>query len=340
MSGRLDVAAVTRFLAGHEVDGHPVSEAELFAVSGGVGAGYLLREFPRAGEPALELGFRNRPGDPQGWVRSTLDRLGLEHKTTTGGKRGAAKRLTAELAAGNPALVLPGEHFAVAYAEVDGEVRLDDTETPLLVERAAFDAARDRVDSPRNLLVTIVPGEIADLPAAVRAGLADCVRRHAGWSLWAQQLTDRGSKGWPAVFAGRRGLVGALMTVWEAAGTGHLRDLFADSLDAASELLDIEELAEQADEWWEIAGQWEQLAETAVSKDIPEFGWLRQLTVAVAAGSGDAEELQQLRAHYDAEAPFTEDQVNDLFADLGEQVNEIQAAEKAALEDLASSLAN
>jgi hypothetical protein len=68
----------------------------------------------------------------------------------------------------------------------------------------------------------------------------------------------RATKGWPTVFADRRGLLGALASVWEAvepAGMtgGHLRGLFADGLEQAAVLLDEPALAAEAPRWREIA---------------------------------------------------------------------------------------
>jgi hypothetical protein len=119
---------------------------------------------------------------------------------TTGGKRGAAKRLTAELAegesgdraAGSPDALVPapaeaaeggGGPLVVAYGEDDGKVFVDGRKlAPLTVDRRTFDAARDRVGSYKNLLVSIRPGEVKDFEAAVREGLADCARRLSGSS--------------------------------------------------------------------------------------------------------------------------------------------------------------
>jgi hypothetical protein len=81
-----DVAAIANVLAHQE--GH--------------GPGYILWEFPRDvsfGAPVL--GFRGQGQHPHAWLKSIVVRFGLlAGVSTTGGKRGAAKRLTAELAEG------------------------------------------------------------------------------------------------------------------------------------------------------------------------------------------------------------------------------------------------
>jgi hypothetical protein len=377
-----DVAAITNVLAHQEVrgpGGEPLTEPLLFAISGGIGAGYILWEFAQDTSSALVLGFRGQWQDPHGWLQSTVDRLGLAAGVHTSSKRGAAKRLTAELGEGNPVLVLPdrqvlgywhlpksaegsGGHFVVAYGEENGRVLVDDRNlAPLTVERRTFDAARDRVGSYKNLLVSFRPGEVKDLHGAVTDGLIDCARRLSAsstsfslpaWHRWSKQLVDRRSpKGWPTVFSGRRGLIGALLSVWETATTagmtgGHLRDLFADGLDESAMLLDLPALAIQADHWRAVAGKWDELAATALSEYTPEFAWMRGLTTVVSNGvrDGDAgqepaaaagEELWRLRAHYDTEVPFTDSEVGELYTDLSGRLADLYQAEVKGVRNLA-----
>ncbi|KZB81979.1 BtrH N-terminal domain-containing protein [Amycolatopsis regifaucium] len=322
-----DVSAVAAVLAHHGVegpDGKAPSEALLFAASGGIGAGYLLWDFAHESTSTTVFGFRARWQYPQDWLKSTVDRLGLRADIhTTGGKRAAAKRLTADLGAGRPVIVLPdreslgywrlppelsgaGGHFVVAYGEEDGRVLVDDRNlAPLTVDRKTFDRARDRVGSYKNLLATIQPGEVSDWRTAVRDGLTDCARNLSApsksfslpaWERWAKAMTDeRDPKGWPRAFSERRGLFGALLNVWESvtpAGMagGHLRGLFADALTEASGLLDLPVLAEQASAWRGIGERWAELAEAALPASNAEFAWVRGLVSAVSAGvrEGDA----------------------------------------------------
>ncbi|ANN20869.1 hypothetical protein SD37_38310 [Amycolatopsis orientalis] len=322
-----DVSAVTAVLAHHGVegpDGKAPSEALIFAVSGGIGAGYILWDFARDSQSTVVFGFRARWQYPQEWLKSTMDRLGLRADIhTTGGKRAAAKRLTADLEAGRPVIVLPdreslgywqlppeasgdGGHFVVAYGEEDGRVLVDDRNlAPLTVDRKTFDLARGRVGSYKSLLATLQPGEVSDWRAAVRAGLTDCARNLSepsksfslpAWERWATAMTDeRDPKGWPRAFGERSGLVGALLNVWESvtpAGMtgGHLRGLFADALTEASGLLELPALAEQASTWRGIGERWAELAEAAFPAANAEFAWVRGLVSAVSAGvrEGDA----------------------------------------------------
>ncbi|SFA97952.1 protein of unknown function [Amycolatopsis marina] len=370
-----DVSALTNVLAHRGAD---VTEPLIFLASGGIGAGYVLWEFTRDGSKPLVLGFRSQWQHTQFWLKSTVERLGLRMDLhTTRGARGAAKRLSAALDAGEPAIVQPdrfplgywylpeaadgiGGHLVVAYAQSGDRVHLDDrNRAPLTVERSALDKARGRVGSAKNLLAVVRTGDLDRdrLADAVRSGLTDCTRRLAAkstsfalpaWRKWATLLTDeRAAKGWPAVFADRRGLVGALLSIWEGVdpagmGGGHLRDLFADGLAEAAVLLDAPELEAHAANWRDISRRWREFADAALPEDVPEFGWMRGLTARVREGvtAGDAgqqaaaeagTELWRLRAHYDAEDPFTERQAGSLFTDLGSRLRDIHTAETGAV---------
>lgn len=379
-----DSAALANVLAHQGVTGPdgPLSEALLLVV-GGLGAGYILWEFERDDSRIVVLGFT------QSWqyydrrLRATAERLGLGVGwSRTGGTARAAGALAATLAAGQPAIVWPdryhlgywhlpafldghGGHPVVAYALTDGRVHVDDrTLAPLTVPEADFDRARARVGSYKNTMMVIrsrdttVPAD--RLRAAVRAGLAATVEQLGGpstsfalpaWRKWSKLLVDpRAAKGWPTVFADRRGLLSALASVWEMvepAGMtgGHLRGLFADGLDDAAAVLDEPALTGEAQRWREIAGRWHTLADTALPDDVPAIARLRELTAAVTAAvaegdaaAGDraaaADELWALRAEHADAPPLTPEVVTGVLGDMSKQLAGIVDAESAAVRRL------
>jgi len=354
--------------------GTAVSEAMVLGIGGGLGAGYLLWEFAAHESKELTLGFRNR-WNYLDWTTRTLDRLGTTYtvRSTTGAKAASAA-LTSALAAGTPAIVVPdrqlvgywhlpphleghGGHQIVAYAEADGAVRVDDRNLrPLTVDRVVLDRARARVDSYRNHLWTVTaPPRRPDLATAVRNGIADCVAHLGGdsssfavsaWRKWSRLLTDTtNTKGWPKVFAGGDGLVGALLSIWEGVepvgmSGGHLRDLYADFLDEAAELLEDPGLRHCAADFRVAAGLWHAVAEAALPADVPEYARLRELSAAaaatMAAGDDGAEEraevaaqLWALRAEYDRRPPVPAD-----FTELSARVAAVYEAEEAAVQRL------
>ncbi|TYB52988.1 DUF4872 domain-containing protein [Nonomuraea sp. PA05] len=325
-------AAIAAILANQGVD---VGEPLVFLAGGGIGAGYILWEFQHDGSRCVVLGFRNQWQYHDRWMAKTLGRLGVpyeEHRTS--GTRAASDRLAAELEAGRPCVVLPdryhagywhlravmdghGGHPVVAYRREGDAVLVDDRgRAPIRVPRERFDAARARVGSYRNVLHALgdaKPDE-ATLAAAALDGLRDCAAHLSAasdsfslpaWRKWARLLVDtRNAKAWPKVFADRRGLADALLSVWEGAEPvgvdgGNLRDLFADGLDEAAALLDRPALAVLAGRFREIHGLWHDLAETALPSDVPELGRVRELTAALkesvmADGSAGGQEAAQV----------------------------------------------
>ena len=374
-----DTAAVANVLAHHDVvaghTGEPLSEAMVLGIGGGLGAGYILWEFKAHESATVVIGFRNRWQYPDRWIRALLERLAVpaaHHETA--GARTAARRLDAALAAGRPALAtidrgtagywhLPQEAEGrggcpvVVYAEQQGRVHVDDrTLAPLTVDRATFDAARARVPSYKHRLCVIEPDR-TELPAdllraAVRAGLADAAEHLASpsnsfglpaWRKWSRMLTaTQGAKAWPRVFAGGRGLAGALLSTYEwiqpvGHDGGHLRGLYADFLDEAAALLEQPGLAEAATHWRAAADGWQALADTALPAE--PFGRLRELmsevhaTVVEEGDAGDrttaaaAGELQTLRSALD-EAPTVE--TAELLAAMAAHLEDIHEREVEA----------
>ncbi|MFC7545591.1 BtrH N-terminal domain-containing protein [Plantactinospora sp. GCM10030261] len=322
-----DSAVVANVAAHHGLrlaaTGAPPSEALVFGLGGGLGAGYILWEFARHDTRALVLGFRNGWQYTGRWVRQALHRLGVpfDEQATSGTAR-AATQLSTALDAGEPAIIWPdrylagywhlpphldghGGHPVLAYATDGDRVRLDDRNlAPLTVSRQALDVARARVVSYRNLLLVPRPGadrelSDADLRAALLAGLAECadhLRQTSesfslpAWRKWSRMMTDkRNAKGWPRVFADGRGVAGALLSTWEGiepAGItgGNLRRLYADFLTEAAGLLDAPALGDVAGAFAVAARGWHEVAEAACPTAVPEFARLRELTAEVNGG--------------------------------------------------------
>lgn len=313
--------------AGIRAEGTTLDEPLLFGISGGIGAGYILWEFKHDDSRVVTLGFTN---EWQYSLRPSLKiarRLGLsvdEH--TTGGAKGAAKRLDDHLAADRPCLVWPdryhlgywqlpsfldgrGGHPVVAYASTADSVRIDDRNLePLTVSRKDFDASRARVGSYRNMLLALTDRDVTIDEARLREAVLDGLREVVGhlsstsdsfslpaWRKWSRVLVDpRNAKSWPKVFADRVGLFGALLSVWEGVAPagmtgGHHRTLFADFLDRAATLLGRAELAGQAATWREIAARWHDLGEAALPVDVPAAERARVLTATVTTSVGDGD---------------------------------------------------
>jgi hypothetical protein len=385
-----DTAALANVLAHRGVTGPdgPLTEPLLLVLGGGLGAGYILWEFAHDDSRHVVLGFTHSWQYFDRRLATTVDRLGLDTAwSRTGGAAGAARALASTLADGDPAIVWPdrfhvgywnlppfldghGGHPVVAYAVSGGRVHVDDrTLAPLTLPTSDLDRARARVGSYQNAMLvvrsadTVVPSD--RLRAAALAGLRATVDQLGGastsfalpaWRKWSRLLVDpRAAKGWPTVFADRRGLLGALASVWEAvepAGMdgGHLRALFADGLEEVADLLAEPGFAAEAQRWREIAEQWHALAETALPDDVPAIARLRDLTAAVtgAVVEGDpgaderaaaAAELWRLRAEHADAPPVDDERVSTILTGMSEHLLGIHAAETAAVRRLGGLLA-
>ena len=383
-----ETAAIANVLAHHGivVDGQPVTEALVFGVGGGPGAGYILWEFAKHSSKDLTLGFRNQLQYPDRWLAKTLGRLGVRFDVHyTSGRKGASARLTEELAVGRPCLVRPdwaligywglpesysghGGHTVIAYRAEADVVFVDDRNvSPLSVEREKLDVARDRVTSYRNALHSIDPatGDIKSgtLRSAVESGLADFVEHLSArsdsfslpaWRKWSRLLTDtRNAKAWPKVFGDRQGLAGALLSTWEGVMPmgmtgGHLRDLTADFLDEAADLLGDERLRGPAGQFREAAAAWQRVAVTALPDEVPDFVRLRELTTEIRESVADpssvdpaadgvravAEELWAVRRRLDREFPLDGRAVGELLEALSAAIARVFELETAAVSHL------
>ncbi len=283
--------------------GEPLTEATIFGIGGGLGAGYILWEFKSYGAPILTLGFSNQWQYPwiPGWTGKSLERLGIAADVhETGGAKSAREALDARLDAGSPVIAwvdlgligtwgLPdalsghlGHTFVIAGREADGTYLVDDRgREPFRIAPDVMAAARGRIGSFKNRIARLETTE-GPIPAdrlrtALQAGLEDQVDHLRStsdsfslpaWRKWARLMTDqRNAKAWPRVFADGHGLFGALIAIVESVDAGaspwggHLRDLYATSLDETAVALDRPALADAARAWRAAADAWDELAE-------------------------------------------------------------------------------
>ncbi|MFE5670792.1 BtrH N-terminal domain-containing protein [Agromyces sp. NPDC056523] len=352
-----DTAALTNVLANLGVvaphTGEPLTEAMVLGVGGGLGAGYILWEFDShpLRSRVLTLGFRRLWQYPDRWARGTAERLGLhaDQHETGGGKRAAAE-LDAQLERGLPAIAWIDPYTlghrgepewldgyggppVVVTERVGDAYAIDDrSSSRILVPADRLAAARARVGSYRNRLITIDPERIdLDLRPAVEEGLRLQVEHLSepsdsfslpAWRKWARMTGDtRNPKGWPNVFADGLGVGSLRASIYSDAAHGaHLRGLYADFLDEAAELLG-RDLG--ADAWRTAAEAWTPIVDAALPPGDP----LRSLIDDGLDRAAARWELQRAR-----------DLAPDVPPPLGEQVMAMHEAEVAALERLRAAL--
>jgi hypothetical protein len=301
----------------------------------------------------------------------------------TSGSKGAKTTLDGILGRGDPVVAYVDAHalgtwglpdslsgywgypVVVVGRTEDGRYLVDDRgRAPLMVDDDTMIAARGRIPSYKNRLVEVArptsPITADGLRSAILTGLEDQVdhlRQTSdsfslpAWRKWSRLMTDtRNAKAWPNVFGDeRRGLFGTLLSIVEAvdgnvgASGGHLRFLYATTLDEAAAILDRPALTHAADRWREAGDLWEDLADAAVPTSLTDgieaIEAAERLHDAVMAGepgradaAAAARELWRLRdanadsIDLDAAARAA------LFADLGARLAAIYEAEVTALD--------
>ncbi len=349
-----DTAALANVLANLGVvaphTGEPLTEAMVLGVGGGLGAGYILWEFDshQFRSRVLTLGFRRQWQYPDRWARGTAERLGLHAELhETGGAKGAAAALDAQLEKGLPAIAWIdtytlghrnepewrdgyGGDPLIVYERTGDSYAIDDrSDKRITVSAERLAAARARVGSYTHRLITIDPERVElDLRPAVEEGLRLQVEHLSAtsdsfslpaWRKWARMTTDpRNKKGWPTVFADGLGVGSLRASIYTSAAHGaHLRGLYADFLDEAAVLLG-RDLG--ADAWRVAAGAWEPIVDLA----LPPGDELRELIDAGAAARWD---VQRRRDEAVEEPPA-----------VGELVMAMYEAETSALGVLSSAV--
>lgn len=371
-----NVLANQGFVSPH--NGRPLSEAMVLGIAGGLGCGYILWEFKKHDAAILVLGFQNKWNYTTEFMQNLCDRVGVQATfSETGGAKTAAKNLDEALADGCfPIAWVDQEklpyfylrpmysgcfgHFVTVFRQENGQYLLDDrAQKPLSVDAEMFSQARGRIGSYKNKLLLIESnGGEFDLPAAIMAGLEDCVdylsRSSQTFALpvykkWAKMMTDaKNKKGWPVVFKEKVGLYSTLRSLHEGIklfGTagGGLRGLYADFLNEAAGVLNLPALGEAASQYQQVARLWNDFAEAVLPDEIAPLKETKAIlaqkySLFLARGTeADAElrqlsqQLQDLEIELNGRFPISDVEMHTLFADMQVQLEQIYVAEQEAL---------
>ncbi|GJM41314.1 MAG: hypothetical protein DHS20C20_15960 [Ardenticatenaceae bacterium] len=378
-----NVLANQGFVSPH--NGRPLTEAMVLGIAGGLGCGYILWEFKKHDSVILVMGFQNKWNYTMQFMQNFSDRVGVKAEfLETGGAKTAAKHLDQALADGRfPIAWVDQEklpyfylhpmysgcfsHFVTVYGEEDGRYLIDDrAQKPLTVDGNALSEARKRIGSYKNrLLLLESTGSSFDLPAAIMAGLEDCVdylsQSSQTFALpvyrkWARMMTDtKNKKGWPVVFKEKVGLYSTLRSLHEGIklfGTdgGGLRNVYADFLDEATEILNQPKLGEAAEQYRGVATLWRNFADAVLPDEIAPLKETKALlaqkydTFLTHGSDADAElshlsqQLQDMEVEMNGRFPITDDGMHTLFGEMQGHLEQIYAAEKEALATLAGAI--
>jgi hypothetical protein len=226
--------------------------------------------------------------------------------------------------------------------------------------------ARGRIGSYKNRLLLLESnGSDFDLPAAIIAGLEDCVDTLSQssqtfalpvYKKWAKMMTDtKNKKGWPVVFKEKVGLYSTLRSLHEGIklfGTagGGLRGFYADFLVEAEEILNQPALGEAAEQYRQVADLWRSFADAVLPDEVAPLKETKTLLAqkySLFLGKGteaDAElrqlsqQLQEMEVELNGRFPISNNTMHALFADMQGHLEKIYTAEKEALATLAGAI--
>ncbi len=214
-----------------------LSEAMVFGMSGGIGAGVLSFRYEKEDFSSLFLAGRHHWQDDAHYLTTALGRLGLEfEQSTTGGTRTARQNLDQALASGGPVIawvdmaLLPyrgmpsgweggGYHVVTVLAleesasGVQSVILSDLADEPITIDRDQFEKARSRIKKfkHRLLWLTDAAAPEIDLRSAIAGGLQACCdglfhskqmyfRLDAFQALGNRMTGAGGDKSWDRVF--------------------------------------------------------------------------------------------------------------------------------------------
>lgn len=332
--------------------GQPTDPAIAFGVSGGAGLLTVAFRDTRAGRSTLHL---------TGWnpfqtsLLGGLERLGAHAVVRESGrKRRAARHLDEALAGGTavavwldgatiglapPALRGMAPTVAVARATTDAAtIDVSDGTTMLTVDRAALEAARHASPAHRTRVVTLGPGEAPEPALLVRRGLATTAVGPLGGppgasgaeGLHAFANLTASEEDWTDVFPTDAELVGALVALHAAVDRedGLLRRHQAAFVEHAFDVTGLENGAEIAESYRQLAGEWDAVAAAALPADVPDLAALR--------GVRSANEL--LPGATDGPFPLPAGEAAELRAALAARLSALADAEERTLEVLRAAL--
>ncbi len=306
----------------------PVSEALLFGIGGGIGAGVFQFIYEQEDFASFFVAGRASWEDPLSWLGNACKRLGLTYRVfESGARRKAAAALTAYLEGGRPVIAWVdsgllsyrgmgddceggGYHTVSVHHLGPGGALLGDlAPAPLAVPEADLANARARIRKHRNRLLQVCPGQIeGNLEGLVWAGLRACVDgqdkpRNRSFSIeafrvWGQRLHGgSGKQAWSSAYPVGHRLLAALVAIaryvgcYENDGALH-RDLMAQFLSEAGAAIGDPELGALASAYRGLAQSWRRLAESALPESCEPLANLRaglySARAAFLAGLPDA----------------------------------------------------
>ena len=258
------------------------------------------------------------------------------------------------------------------YEPEKGEAYISDrSRVSLTVRTDELDQARARVKKDRHGLILLGAPDESKLADAIRQGLNDCVKlmtekppkgsaKNFGLRAlqhWAEMLAKKSRGSWAKEYPSGRPLLAALTSAYTFLGPAFgktvqaERDVYADFLDEAAQVLDLSRLLEVAAKYRESAAAWERLLNSLLPADLPMLGVARELIDRktarfIESGAAHLDEIiacyqqqEALKAEAESDFPLSEGEIADLRADIRDKVLQARDAEEAAVMALKESIA-
>ncbi len=297
--------------------GEPFTEAMLFGIAGGIGAGVFSFYYEKEDFASFFIAGRHLWQDDAAYLTAACKRLALKPVCVeTAGVKGAERQLRELLehgpciawvdAAELPHRAMPamwsggGYHLITVYrTSDDGTVLVGDlTDEPIAISMADLARARGRIKKFKNRLLAIREGDSPhDLAPLVKQGLQSCYdglqqtgRKGSATNfslealrVWADRMQgDNHAQSWERVFRPGANLWRGLISIYDfiehyGTGGGLCRPLFADFLSEAAEHLSSKSLRALSQRYAELGTAWSALAAAALPEDVPLMREAKQL---------------------------------------------------------------
>jgi hypothetical protein len=288
--------------------GEPLSEAMVFGVAGGIGAGVFAFHYEKEDFSSFFVAGRHLWHDEVAYTKAACERVGLVPTfQESGGAKGAEKQLLTALDKGPvfawvdmahlPHRGLPQAYSGMMYHLVTvydadpeaGMARIGDAaDEPIEIPLAALAEARGRIKSQKNRLLQVNgAARPLDLSKVVNDGLRACHEaltspKMKNFSLeafrvWADRIHgSSGKESWDRMFPLGAHLWRGLTSIYEyieihGTGGGLMRPLYAEFFAEAAGVLGDPVLRELGERYAELGRGWSALAGAALPSGVPLF---------------------------------------------------------------------
>lgn len=367
--------------------GEPYTEALLMGISGGAVIGYFVFAYQGI-DPHARILTRNTFDPMETMLKRLGD---VQNLRQTASAERAVGNLVDTLEKGTPAITwvdafsLPYDpqpyEFEIPHMlpvvvfgfddEADRVSIADRARVPLFASTGQLAAARARVKKFRHRIMTLETPDSDKLQEAVQSGIRDTIQlytekppkgaRHnfgfAAYQRWADALRKPKMRGsWDKEFPRGRKMFAGLESVF---GDTHTygkegfaeRDVYANFLDEAAQILDLPVLREAAAHFRAGALAWRDLGLLLLPDSIPVWAEARKLMLesqrlflerggaALEEGRANAGRLIEIRRQMETDFPLTEEELVAFREEIAEQVLKISTIEEPAIAAMKEAMA-